>query len=581
MYYPELTVTAQSVITTDVFLGYDHNLKTGDGEWYETKNLSARAYPLMAERKKRGKVRTIEAAGGILGRDALLWIENGALYYNLQSMAAYMPGVTISQGKKQLVSMGAYVCIFPDKIYFNTADFSDSGYMERTNTASAVTYSICKLDGTAVTPKYSQGTLPASPANGDYWLDTSGTTHVLKVWSASSSIWTQVATVYCKLAANGIGTGIKKYDGVVLSGCAGTDQVKALNGAHVVYDVGDDYLVVIGLLDATYTQSAGTVTAARTVPDMDYVAECGNRIWGCKYGVVGGKTVNEIYCCKLGDFKNWTCYMGISTDSYTASVGSDGVWTGAATMAGSPVFFKEDTIHRVYPSATGAHQIVEVRGCGVQKGSAASLANVGNVLYYKARDGVYAYDGSLPTIVSGALGEQRYYEAEGAGIGSLYYLSMRGADGNWNLFTYDTQKGIWMREDGLHAEGFARIDDELYCLDADGVLWALQGTVGTAEDAVEWSCETGLMGYDLVEKKYVSRFNLRLQLPKGSSADLWMEYDSCGEWKHAGHLEGRGTETFLLPVRPARCDHFRFRMTGKGEIRVYSLARVLERGSDA
>ena len=45
--------------------------------------------------------------------------------------------------------------------------------------------------------------------------------------------------------------------------------------------------------------------------------------------------------------------------------------------------------------------------------------------------------------------------------------------------------------------------------------------------------------------------------------------------------EGRGLRTFLLPIRPARCDHLKFRLTGKGEMKLFSLARVLEAGSDA
>ena len=51
-------------------------------------------------------------------------------------------------------------------------------------------------------------------------------------------------------------------------------------------------------------------------------------------------------------------------------------------------------------------------------------------------------------------------------------------------------------------------------------------------------------------------------------------------WRHCGHIEGRGLRTFLLPVRPARCDHLKFRLTGKGEMKLFSLARVLEGGSD-
>ena len=62
-----------------------------------------------------------------------------------------------------------------------------------------------------------------------------------------------------------------------------------------------------------------------------------------------------------------------STDSYAATRGSDGPFTGAADYLGSPLFFKEDCIERVYPSAAGAHQIVTVRCPGVRKGSGRSL----------------------------------------------------------------------------------------------------------------------------------------------------------------------------------------------------------------
>jgi len=94
---------------------------------------------------------------------------------------------------------------------------------------------------------------------------------------------------------------------------------------------------------------------------MDFITESGNRLWGCKYGVADGETVNEIYCCKLGDFKNWECYQGVSTDSWRASCGTDGKWTGAATLADSPIFFKEDCFHRVYPSATGIIMSSKIR----------------------------------------------------------------------------------------------------------------------------------------------------------------------------------------------------------------------------
>ena len=50
---------------------------------------------------------------------------------------------------KQMVSMGAYVIIMPDKKYINTKDLTDFGNMEaEVKTQAAVSFTLCKLDGT-------------------------------------------------------------------------------------------------------------------------------------------------------------------------------------------------------------------------------------------------------------------------------------------------------------------------------------------------------------------------------------------------------------------------------------------------
>lgn len=118
------------------------------------------------------------------------------------------------------------------------------------------------------------------------------------------------------------------------------EQFDGLNATKVIYARDDDYIVVVGLIDLTYEQTVGTVTVERSVPEMDYVCEAQNRVWGCKYGMVDGKAVNELYCCALGDFKNWNRFLGISTDAWAASVGSDGAWTGAANYLGLPHVFQ-------------------------------------------------------------------------------------------------------------------------------------------------------------------------------------------------------------------------------------------------
>ena len=91
--------------------------------------------------------------------------------------------------------------------------------------------------------------------------------------------------------------------------------------------------------------------------DTEKCNGCGACAAACHEGAIGmvdGKAVNELYCCALGDFKNWNRFLGISTDAWAASVGSDGAWTGAANYLGYPTFFKEHVIHRIAISSSGA-----------------------------------------------------------------------------------------------------------------------------------------------------------------------------------------------------------------------------------
>ena len=73
--------------------------------------------------------------------------------------------------------------------------------------------------------------------------------------------------------------------------------------------------------------------------------------------------------------------MGISTDSWVGSVGTDGQFTGAITHLGYPLFFKETVLHKVYISQNGAHSIQDTACRGVQSGCGDSLAIVNEVLY--------------------------------------------------------------------------------------------------------------------------------------------------------------------------------------------------------
>ena len=429
MKFPKLAEQPTSRSITDVFAGYNHNLRIGDGEFYDEENMCSDNYPLLSVRRQRGVYASPAAPQGLIAKDALCYVDGSKFVINGRTIEMDL-STAAAKCPKSLISMGAYVIIMPDKKYINTVETNDRGSIEASYQSMAgVRFSLCTAEGAGV-EAVASAAAPEKPSNGAYWLDTSGEKHTLKVYSSAAGIWTSVATTYVKISATGIGAQFGQYDGVTIAGIT-KKAVKDLNGSAVIWSKADDYIVVVGLLDAAVEQTAeeGAITVKRTMPDMDFVVESGNRLWGCKYGYVDGKAINEIYASKLGDFKNWNCYMGISTDSYTASCGTDGPWTGAITHLGYPLFFKENCLHKVYGTFPSNFQIQTTTCRGVQKGSARSMAIVNEVLYYKSRGGVCAYDGSLPAEISAAFGEESYSDAVGGGHRNKYYISQKDSGG--------------------------------------------------------------------------------------------------------------------------------------------------------
>lgn len=570
MYLPLIDAHQTSRITTDAFPGLSRHLKIGAGEMEMMTNLTSDSYPMMAVRCRRGVAGELTNPQGMVARDVLCWVDNGILYVGGEAVE----GLSLTaDGPKQLVSMGAYLVIFPDGDYVNLSDLTDYGSINNEVSVTGATISLCRSDGSLYDSYQISATEPEDPGDGTLWLDTSTTPHALKQFSASSGMWVSIASTYLRIASGGINVGFESGDGVEITGI--NDD---LDQTYVLHDVGDGYVIVTGIIDSTITVE-GTVTLSRSAPDMDFVIESGNRLWGCKYGMVDGEAINELYCSKLGDMRNWRVYQGVSTDAWAASVGSDGVFTGAVDYLGSPIFFKETCMHRISVSSYGAHQVTSVNCNGVQDGSWRSLVMVDGSLYYKGRTNIYRYDGSYPNAVGDKLGHITYYDAVAGSVGKKYYVSMRDSDG-WHLMAYDTSLGFWHREDDTHALYMASIDDDIYWIDSNNRLISGRGTSGTLEESVHWDAVSGIQTYEYYGHKYTSRYCIRMQLPAGSSISLYLQYDSDGEWHHAGTINGTGTNSFIWPVRPRRCDHLKLKLSGDGDCKIFAVYRILEQGSD-
>lgn len=575
--YPRLNATGRTRTVVKTFGGYEHLPLPAFNSFYDMENLSSDLYPVLTTRKRRGTYASPAAPAGLIGKDALSYVDGNKIYVNGYpvdlSLSACAEGET-----KTLISMGAYILIFPDRKYINTRDLTDFGSIDAAFASvsdNEVTFLPVDEAGESLEGIPASDAAPSEPTAGEYWIDTSETPHRLRMWSDSAASWVVIESTAVRMEATGIGAPFQKGDGVKISGIEFDD---ALNGFAVVSDAGEDYLVVPGLIEEVVHES-GSLVIERKMPLFDYVTEAGNRLWACRWGVSeDGKIVNEIYASKLGDFKNWNCFEGLSTDSYAASCGTDGAWTGAATYLGSPCFFKENVLHKVYVAANGGHSIRETALHGVKRGCSKTLVTVGQTLYYLSPAGVMAYDGSLPVLVSAALGDLKPENAAAGAYGDKYYLSGEVA-GAWHLWVYDTAKNLWHREDDTHAEVFAAAGEELYFIE-NGSIRTVGGSGTEDEEAIRWSAETGPIGLTSPDCSSLCRLELSLELPEESSMRIEIEYDGDGRWERSFELLAGKMRRITLPILPRRAQYLRLRFSGEGQIRLYALAAVNEEGSD-
>ena len=511
------------------FGGLDHNLGAGDGTIWDMRNLTGDYYPLLATRRKRRLYRTLGTPYGMFSWDGLAWVDGTTFYYKGTAKG------TVEASRKRFAALGAYIVVLPDKKYFNTLT-GEFGTLESRWSGSSMTFTNGKL-------------------------------------------FEEAAEANC-IQASGVNWGayFRKGDAVTISGCTKhpennkTPVIREIDGDKMYFY---EYVFKLDGSEGTtpYTET-GSLKVERTVPDLLYLCENENRLWGCD-----GTT---IYASKLGDIFNWNVYEGLATDSYAVDTGSAGTFTGCISFLGYPIFFKEDHIYKVYGSRPDNYEIMSSATLGVAKGGDRSLAIAGEMLFYLSSAGYMAYSGGIPQPVGSAFGMQKHKKAVGGSDGLKYYVSAENAVGVKRLYVYDTQKRMWHIEDETAAMDFCRWGGTTYLLAENGKIWTVDRDEGeNEEEDFDWFAEFGDITDDDPNKKGVSKFQIRLELEDGASCQLKVRFDSVGDWIPAGEkLTADVKRSYYLAIVPHRADHYRLRLEGHGGCRVYSIARERYSGSE-
>ena len=595
MRLPRLASISTGRSVTDAFGGYNHNLRIGDGEWFDMKNMTSDYLPVMSPRGARGKWKSKVGINGIVVNNGLCYVQGGQFILP----SGEEVDLDLTDTEKSLVPMGAYVIIFPDKKWVNTVT-GENGLLEDTIDNIYVTH--CTADGRRYNSDIAW-TKPAEPVDGQCWVDRQAVPPVFYKWSAPESKWVPEKS-YIHITGENFAwrEGNFRVGDVYVSEeilYEYNDEEEQVfvylpENPEIVYvkKHGEDENlqlpvfegIVVHRMEGKPVQSTylSETVLQRKIPDMDIVIESGNRLWGCKYGDSEDGFLNEIYASKLGDFRNWYSFKkGISTDSYAVSIGEGGPFTGAINYGGRPIFFKETCMVEVYGAYPAQYQVVTTPCIGVQKGSGKSVAVVGDQLFYKGKDGVYSFDGAMPVRISGPLGAEQYDSAVGGNLRSKYYISMRRNDGQWELLVYDAAKALWHKEDDLQVHAFYNNDDDLFAVtENDTKVLTMRGSVDPDDQPVEWMVQSGEIGLSLPDAKYVTRLTVRMSLEEGSEATFLVQYDFEEEWIHLCTIPGTSLRSFDIPIRPKRCDHMKLRIEGVGGAKIYSITKTIEQGSD-
>lgn len=361
--------------------------------------------------------------------------------------------------------------------------------------------------------------------------------------------------------------------GTTLIGDASTITVWDKENKTVV----EYYPVVANLANAKqinsnkFEEEKPELTIKRPLPDLDYICESNNRLFGCS------NADKTIYASELGDPTRFYGDTLLTTGAYAVAVGTEGKFTGCCKYGSSVLFWKEAHLHKLLGTSPLDYSLYEYELEGVQEGSHKSLQTINNVVYYLGANGVYAYTGGVPSLVSDAFGQRRFKNGVAGNDGDTYYLST-WEDEECSLFAYETKRGFWYREDETNVVDFARMGKDLYMLDDKGEVWLMDA--GEDDAQIEWMAQFTPFHDTAEGRKTYSKVILRVELPKGAYLRAEVRYDG-GRWHEAGKVVGRDADSIPIQLPLNRCDEFELRLSGKGACTVKAMVLEYSVGSDA
>lgn len=551
------------------FRGYQHTVSSSEGQIWDERNISGRAYPYLRPVRNRYGF-ACDCDNALFSHDAIGWVNGTELWYD-EHLVGY-----VEDSPKQVAVMGDRIVIFPDKVVLN-AKYKRLGVYATLEELEAAVTDPKEFDAYGVGMEVPYELYAWS---GSEWVSygpelkkMENKVSVIGVTFQSGTyknVEAKANTMVLQIETENIG--FKEGDAVEIKGCTVHPEnnkiaiIREIEGKQLRFY--ENAFVLDGENGLTDYEEPGSISIARTVPDMDVICAVDNRLFGAKD--------DTLYASKLGDPENFNVFDGLTTDSWFQETGTAGRFTACIPYLGYPIFFKEGHIFKIYGKNAENFEPSKSATMGVKAGAWRSLAIAGEVLYYLSDNGLTAYTGGIPESVAAPFGDVKYTDAVAGSDGRRLYLSMKKADGTRELFCLDTESGLLHKEDNLAAAGFCRFGGVLYALQEAGQAVVVNADSGDCPDSM---VEFGDFMEGTMDRKGVSRLQMRVVLDTGAKMEIFIQYDSNGEWRKIKTLTATRKQSFSFPVKLRRCDHYRIRIEAEGYWELHGMAKEFYVGS--
>ena len=516
--------TKKSIIE---FAGLDRRSLIPDNALSSCSNMSSKNSPLLSPRDSREVSVTLSGTGrALFAATKLAHVDGTDFKYDNTTEG------TVTASAKSMVELSQRIVIFPDKVSYDTVGdtfaaihgsvaMSEYGY-----DASGV------VDTSATTKMHNALRVTVTPSTAYTLTNDKGYTVAKAYYFDVNSVFISSATVN-------------------FASFTTPSTAYSMN-----FDVtGTDLSVVIKITNAVYP----TIGA---VPDIDYACTMDNRIWGVKN--------DNVYCCALGVYDDWTSFLnedGTVNESgaWSVDTGSNGNFTGIVSYKGTVLAFKNDRVWKMFGGYPSDFQFVEISrlGCISNK----SICEVNNVLFWLSPQGVVAYTGGTPEVISENLNEN-YTSGVAGGDGRRYYISLYNGT-TYALYVYDTWKGIWLEEDALNVTELAYFGGYLYALASDNKIWKF----GSGTEAITSEIITAEFTESYLGKKGHSELRFRVDLETSATLKVYIRIDN-GSFTLVKTYSATDLTSFIVPLKPQNADHFQLKCVMTGEYKIYQVERI-------